>query len=379
MSEFLNHKLQLRRKNETYRSLPLKEHLLDFCSNDYLGFARSQQLPQLAQQYVQSFSKAGATGSRLITGNHTFIEQVEQEIAQYHAAEAGLLLNSGYDANLGLLACIADAEDTIISDALVHASIIDGIRLSKAQKRIFRHNDLADLAHHLRLAQGRKFIVVESVYSMDGDLAPLTAIANLALQFDAHLLVDEAHATGVIGPEGKGLVQALGLEKVVLARVITFGKALGVHGAIILGSHSLRDYLINFCRPFIFSTGLPLHSIASIKAAYELLKQSKTERHQLHQNIEHFKNGLRDHPWFDQLIPSDSAIQSLVLPGATLAKDCSQLLEHHGFYAKAIVYPTVAKDSERIRICLHSFNSTQDIDALSDQIKLAESTTRTFG
>lgn len=379
MSTFLEEKIQQRKNENTYRSLPLKDHLVDFCSNDYLGFARSEELKKQGEFYLHDLKKAGATGSRLITGNHIFIESLESQIAQFHNAEAGLILNSGYDANLGLLACIADKTDTIISDQLVHASIIDGIRLSKANRKIFKHNDLQDLESHLKTAVGKIFVVIESIYSMDGDAAPLVEIVELIQKHGAFLIVDEAHATGVFGKNGRGLVHQLQLEKVVFARVITFGKALGVHGAIILGSEKLRNYLINFCRPFIFSTGLPLHSIAAIKAAYHLLSKEEKPLDQLRHLIQLFKQNLRGSLFYKDLIPSKSAIQSLVIPNARNAKAIAKHLEQQGFYAKAIVYPTVAKGSERIRICLHAFNRETEVIELVAQIKLAESLLPTPG
>ncbi|MEM9824087.1 MAG: pyridoxal phosphate-dependent aminotransferase family protein [Bacteroidota bacterium] len=352
---------------------------MDFCSNDYLGLARSPRLSQLTAQFLSHIQKAGATGSRLITGNHSFIEELEQEIAQFHEAEAALLHNSGFDANLGLLSCIATKEDSILSDQLIHASLIDGIRLSKAQKLIFRHNDLQHLEAQLKKAQGQIFVIVESVYSMDGDSAPLLDIEHLCRQYQAHLIVDEAHATGVFGKNGRGLVSELGLTANVFARVITFGKALGAHGAAVLGSHLLRDYLINFSRPFIFSTGLPMHSIASIKAAYLLLAESEPLLVQLKQNIDLLKKELAESVYGSALIPSESAIQCMVIPGAEKAKALAANVERAGFYAKAIVYPTVAKGEERIRFCLHSFNEASEIKKLIACLKLAESAGQTSG
>ena len=274
---------------------------------------------------------------------------------------------------------ISQKEDTIVSDQLVHASIIDGIRLSKANKSIFKHNDIQDLELQLQDVDGQIFIVVESVYSMDGDLALLQKISQLAKKYEANLIVDEAHASGVFGQEGAGLVSELGLENEVFARVITYGKALGVHGAAILGSQLLRDYLINFCRPFIFSTGLPMHSIASIKAAYQLLPKSQEKRRQLQELIQLFKSEIADLGQSYSLIDSNSAVQSLIIPGPNQAKEIAAYLEKQGFYAKAIVYPTVAKGQERIRFCLHSFNQKQEVLSLINSIKLAESLSTTSG
>jgi len=277
------------------------------------------------------------------------------------------------------LSCIARKEDTIISDQLIHASMIDGIRLSKAQKFIFQHNDLAHLESLLKKASGNIFVLVESVYSMDGDMVPLKELVELCQSYHARLIVDEAHATRLFGKNGAGLVCELGLEAFVFARIITFGKALGVHGAAVLGSPHLRNYLINFSRPFIFSTGLPMHSIASVKAAYTLLEQSEEPRENLKSAIQLFKSEIENTAFANVLIPSQSAIQCLVIPGAERAKAIAAKLEEEGIYAKAIVYPTVAKGEERIRICLHSFNKIGEIKRLVQLIKLAESTVSTSG
>ena len=192
-------------------------------------------------------------------------------LADFHKAESGLIFNSGYDANLGLFSCIAKKEDTLICDELIHASIIDGCRLSYANRFRFAHNDVEDLEDKLRRSKGNIFVAVESVYSMDGDMAPLKEIAAVCKKYNASLIVDEAHATGLFGDQGRGLVSQHGLEQEVFARVHTFGKALGCHGAVILGSETLRNYLVNFARSFIFTTALPVHSLIAVKCAYEML------------------------------------------------------------------------------------------------------------
>ena len=229
---------------------------LDFCSNDYLGLASKFDLisPEI-QAEIQGL-KLGSTGSRLITGNSKLAEETEAIIAQFHKAEAALLYSSGFMANVGLMACIAGKDDTIISDDYIHASIIDGIRLSYATKYRFKHNDLEDLETQLQLAKNRIIVVVESIYSMDGDEGPLSKIADLCEKYGALLIVDEAHSTGIYGENGAGLVCQYGLENRVYARVHTFGKALGFHGAAVVGSHVLRDYLINYSRSFIYTTAI---------------------------------------------------------------------------------------------------------------------------
>lgn len=235
--DFLEAALQQRREQHAFRQLRLQEQKTDFCSNDYLGLARSGRVQEDALTISRQLHQVhGSGGSRLLAGNYELAEKAEELLAAFHEAPAGLLYNSGYDANLGLFSCVPQKGDSIVYDQLIHASIRDGIRLSAAQSFSFRHNQLEDLQKKLEnAANTRTFVAVESVYSMDGDLAPLVEIAALCRQYNAHLIVDEAHATGVIGNKGQGLVQALQLAGSCFARVHTFGKAVGCHGAVVLG------------------------------------------------------------------------------------------------------------------------------------------------
>ncbi|MBK0383502.1 8-amino-7-oxononanoate synthase [Pedobacter sp. SD-b] len=341
---------------------------MDFSSNDYLGYARSEDLKMkiAAELKNQPHYLLGATGSRLLSGNLAYAEDLEKEIAKIHRADAGLIFNSGYDANLGLLSSVAQKGDTLICDELLHASLIDGARLSNANRFIFKHNDLNSLTQKLKNAKGNIFIVTESVYSMDGDIAPLKEISALAKKYNAHLIVDEAHALGVIGDDGLGLVQKLGLEKDVLARVFTFGKALGCHGAIVLGSKNLRSYLINFARSFIYTTALPFHSLVAIKMAYQNIK-GKVDIQKLKVNIFLFNSIKTDIS--HQFIESETAIQSLIISGNDACKLLSNKLLRNNFDVKAILSPTVPEGKERLRICLHAYNTIQEIEALVQKIK----------
>ena len=238
--------LQKRKDQSLFRSLRTANSLIDFCSNDYLGFARSQNLEERIQQetnklVADGLHLIGATGSRLLAGNYAYTESLEQSIAAFHKTEAGLIFNSGYDANVGVLASIPQKGDYLITDELIHASMIDGARLSYATRYKFAHNNIDDLEKKIKnclsqAADARIFVAVESVYSMDGDTAHLAEIAQICEQYKALLIVDEAHATGVFGKNGWGLVNELNLEKQVFARIVTFGKALGCHGAVVLGS-----------------------------------------------------------------------------------------------------------------------------------------------
>lgn len=214
-------------------------------------------------------------GSRLLSGNTAFAEELEKYIAQYHHAEAALLFNSGYNANLGLFSALGRKGDTILYDELIHASVHDGMRLSKAECKPFAHNNTVQLKQLLKETTAPVFVAVKSVYSMDGDFAPLKEIGALCKKYNASLIVDEAHATGIFGEKGKGLVTELGLENEVFARLITYGKAMGCHGAAVVGSTLLKNYLTNFARSFIYTTAAPLTNLYAIKSAYDLLQQSE--------------------------------------------------------------------------------------------------------
>lgn len=347
-----------------FRSLQVNENLIDFCSNDYLSFARSENIKKSVEDFLnQNSYLSGSTGSRSISGNTAYAEALEKKIATFHNAEAGLFFNSGYDANVGLFSCIASKGDTIICDELIHASIIDGCRLSHATRFRFAHNDLNDLEKKLIHATGTLFVAVESVYSMDGDSADLKSLVELCEKYNANLIVDEAHSTGVFSKQGKGLVNELGLENRIFARIHTFGKAMGCHGAIILGSDVLRNYLINFARSFIFTTALPMHSLANINFAYEALAGKDFDNSSLHKLIRHFREHLAL-PEGNYLIESNSPIQSVVTGGNERTRAISKLLQLKGFDVRAILSPSVPSGKERLRISLHLHNTEKEIDAL---------------
>ncbi len=296
-------------------------------------------------------------GSRLLAGNYTLIEETELGIAQFHKAPAGLLFNSGYDANTGLLSCVPQRSDTIIYDYLSHASLRDGMRLSLAQSYAFKHNDLEDLQQKLKLAKGNIFVVTESVFSMDGDKAPLLQLIELCEQYKAHVIIDEAHATGVVGESGEGLVQSLGLQNRCFARVHTFGKACGAHGAIVLGSENLKNYLINFSRPFIFTTALPEVSVAAIRASYEIFPHLEKERQHLQQLIKQFQ-----HAKFKfEVFKSETPIQVIIVPGNDAIKKEALQLQKNNLDIRPVLYPSVPKGKERLRIVLHAFNTSEEV------------------
>lgn len=363
VAKMMGEKLLFRKAEGLLRKLQYENKLTDFSSNDYLGLSRSLVLKNLIQQAFQNHPLAlsGATGSRLLSGNSEFTEQLEKEIAGYHQTENGLLFNSGYAANTSLFSCLPEKGDTVIYDEYIHASVIDGIRLSFAQRLKFKHNDLEDLKKKISQSTGNCYVAVESIYSMDGDFADLLSISMICQQYGAFLIVDEAHSFGVTGT---GMVDELKIQSAVFARVITFGKALGLHGAIILGSDLLRDYLINFARPFIYSTAAPFHQTLSIQVAYRHLLAHP----ELSSQLQH-KSSLLSTNLSSESKLLYSAIHCVFISGNQQAISFSEELKENGFDVRPIRSPAVPKGKERLRICVHLHNSDQEILALCDHIK----------
>ena len=356
--------LKERKKQHLLRTLPLPDESgIDFFSNDYLGLAESEELAQKIEEEVQKAPKEnGATGSRLLSGNSSYAEQVEQEVANFHDAEASLLYNSGYTANLGLISSLATRETTLICDELIHASLIDGARLGYSKKVRFKHNNTSDLEQKLKTNQQQKVVIVESVYSMDGDICPLIEVVSLSKKYEALLIVDEAHAVGIYGNKGEGLVQKLGLCDDVLARIITYGKGPGLHGASVVGPQWLKDYQVNFSRPMIFSTAPPIHHFASISAMYNHLADIGDKRKELIEVVNYFIR-LREESkgiWLN----SQSHIQSLIVPGNEEVVALGNKLKKAGINALPIRKPSVAEGAERIRFCLHAYNTKEEVDLL---------------
>jgi len=359
--------LEQRREKGSLRSLKTNYPARDFSGNDYLGFSSTGILSAEVNKCLSSI-KTGSTGSRLISGNSFLYEEVEKEIAKFHHAESALLYNSGYDANLGLLSCVPQKGDLILSDEFIHASLIDGIRLSYAVNYKFKHNDipaLTELIARHKNTYKEIYVVVESVYSMDGDCAPLKEIANLCRESKVHLIVDEAHAIGVFGKNGRGLCEEVNIESDCFARIYTYGKAMGCHGAAIVGSEELRNYLINFSRSFIYTTALPEHSILTIKSAYNLLEHT-SEIQTLKNNIHYFNTLINSHALF---IESKSSIHCKLIPGNKAVQALEEKCSEHNLFVKAIKSPTVKEGRERVRICLHSFNTKQEIELLMELLE----------
>jgi 8-amino-7-oxononanoate synthase len=333
-------------------------------SNDYLALAMHPELKDAITRAVSEDARVASTGSRLLSGNDARWEQLESDFAAFVGAEAALYFPSGYAANIGLLSSVLKPLDTVFSDAANHASLIDGIRLSHAKRVVFPHLDLNYLQDALRneSGSGEKVVVVESIFSMEGDRAPLADLADLCDRFDASLIVDEAHATGVEGNGGRGLIHAAGRPASVLATVHTCGKALAAMGAFVAGSRTLRDFLINHARPFIFATALPPYCAAHVSKALDLVRLADAERARLWQLSEYLRENLRT-GGFD-IGTSDSQIIPLILGSNETAIRFASAVNAAGFDVRAIRPPTVPQGSARLRLSLNASLRIADMDAL---------------
>ncbi|KAK7427612.1 hypothetical protein QQZ08_005887 [Neonectria magnoliae] len=399
-------------RSQLRRLTTVSPGMVDFSSNSYLSLSNhpdvqraylsflNSQLGKPSPLPATSPSLLGSGGSRLLDGNSSFAETLERDISSFHRAPAGLLFNSGFDANVGLFSCVPQPGDVIVYDELIHASVHDGMKLSRAaQKLPFSHNTVAADPTHTgkgiksldvvlqglvvgdqgkELCEGKRnvFIAVEGVYSMDGDVVPLREIVEcVERQFpngNGYVIVDEAHSTGIFGEQGRGLVCDLGLEKRVFARVHTFGKAMGCSGAIVLSSHTTRAYLINYARTLIYTTAMALPALASIKVTYDFLMNNGGEplMRNLQQLMEHthdlFQASCARHNPPPELLrlspdpPTSPIIPLFTSHPRSLAQHCQQA----GFMVRPIVAPTVPEGSERVRICLHAGNTIAEAEAL---------------
>lgn len=368
MTIMIEKKLLQRKKQGNLRMLGVAPPLIDFSSNDYLGLSRSPALAartdrEISQHYSQHM-RFGSTGSRLLTGNSTYAQELERSIAAFHGYEAGLLFNCGYMANVGLLSTMMDSSSTVFFDAAIHASTRDGIRLSGAQAFGFRHNDHDHLESRLKnsISSRNRWICIESIYSTDGSKAPIVEICRLAKYYGALVIVDEAHATGVCGPNGRGLTAEQGLASEIFAQVTTFGKGVGVHGAIVLGSSALKQALVNFAHSFIYTTALPFHTLAAIKSSYTLFPKMEKERCHLHKLIEIYRKHFPD--------SSKTPIQSIRIPGNERARGAARQLSLQGFDVRPLLSPTVRQGEEKLRISLHAFNREEELIKLLHFVKI---------
>lgn len=363
LEDRLKARLQERRHTGTLRSLKLFNQPIDFLSNDYLGLSKI-----LAQSQTQS-PAFGSSGSRLLGGNSAEAESLESFIANWMQCQAALVFQSGYAANQGVFSAVPNRNDLVLYDELAHACIKDGIRLSQAKAYPFKHNNTKNLADKCaRLWDGKSNILVatEALFSMDGDWAPLDEILKLKEVYPIELIVDEAHSVGICCAQGQGRVAQLGLSESVFATIITFGKAPGMHGAAVCGSHTLKEYLVNFSRPFIYTTALPKESYKFIEMGLILLKERALNLQKALNEIIRYFNGKKAasstlSKWFRN---SSSPIQMLDLSSADLAISAAKKLQEMGFALAPVLPPTVPSGKAAIRLTLHSYNTQKEIDEL---------------
>jgi 8-amino-7-oxononanoate synthase len=333
-------------------------------SNDYLGLAANPRLRQAIARAVTEDDRVASTGSRLLSGNHSRWEELEAHFAEFVGTGAALYFSSGYAANIGLLTSVLRPEDTVFSDAANHASLVDGIRLSRAKKVIFPHLDLNYLEDALRgdNATGRKLIVVEAIFSMDGDHAPLPNLIALCDRFGAYLIVDEAHSTGVEGIAGRGCSDSIRSSDRILATIHTCGKAMASMGAFVAGSRTLRDFLINHARSFIFSTALPPYCAAHLREALPLVREADAARAHLRKLGDHLRDQMRVSGL--DCAASDSQIVPLILGPNDIALRVASAVSSAGFSIRAIRPPTVPSGSARLRFSLNANLAMNDIETL---------------
>ena len=339
--------------------------ILLMCSNDYLGLAGHPALRDAARIAMDQYG-FGAGGSRLVSGTSALHHELEQRLAAFKGTEAALVFNSGYAANTGIIPAITQKGDVILSDCRNHASIVDGCRLSKAERTVYRHNDMNHVEYILKESRDArlKLIVTDGVFSMDGDIAPLPELALLAEKYGAILMVDDAHGTGVLGKTGKGTVEHFGLSRGVHIQMGTLGKALGSFGAYVAGNRDLIDFLVNHARSFIYSTALPPSVCAASIAAIDLVEKEPMHREKLWRNRERFVSGLTSLGF--NIGDSVTPIVPILIGDSEQACKAGDKLIEYGVYATAIRPPTVRPGTARIRATVTASHSDQDIDAALD-------------
>lgn len=341
-----------------------KQHL--FSSNSYLDLSSEPRIKKYAGRILNEYG-AGSGGSRLTTGTTRIHMELEQAIAAFKNREAALVFNTGYMANVGILSALTQKGDIIYSDQLNHASIIDGCRLSKADLVIYRHNDMDDLEEKIKAHPGKRGIIVsDGVFSMDGDIVNLPRLTELAGRYGLLSMIDEAHATGVIGATGRGTEEYFGMEGSVDVLMGTLSKAVGGEGGFVCGSRSLIEYLVNKARSFIFSTALSPVSMAADLEGLRLIMEQPERVQKLQENIR-FCCAALNARGIDAA--SETAIIPIIIGGEARAMRVMELLKERGYYISAIRYPTVAKGSARLRLALMSSHTHEDLEGLADALK----------
>jgi 8-amino-7-oxononanoate synthase len=332
-----------------------------FASSDYLGLASHPRLKDAARRAIDRYG-CSASAARLISGNHSLYAQLEEGLAFFKQTEAALVFSTGYQANLGVISALTDSQDVVFSDELNHASIIDGCRLSRAQVRVFPHNDLDALEQLLKAkpAARRKLIMVDGLYSMDGDLAPLQEIVALAEQYGCMTMVDDSHGIGVLGESGRGTAGALGVLGRIDIETGSLAKAMGGFGAYVAGSATLIDYLINRARSFIFTCAMPPAVVATVLEALAVIQEEPERREKLWDNTRYFRRGL-DEAGFDTGPSKTQIIPLMIGQSERTMQFCEELLKR-GVFAQGIRYPSVPHGTERIRLTVTASHSKADLD-----------------
>ncbi len=363
--EEVERRLEELRLQEQDRQLSVASGL-DFSSNDYLGLSQDPSFRAAILDRVSRSTPLTSPSSRLLAGNTPSHLKLEERLGRLKGSEAALVFPSGYQANVGLLSTLIGPGDRVLSDRQNHASIIDGLRLSRCQKVIFPHLDLGAISEALSVPypQGRTFLVTESLFSMDGDIAPLDVYARMAERWGAHLIVDDAHALGVFGEErGSGLTEHFGIEGRASAVVSTFGKALGLYGAFVAAPRPIIEYLVNTCRPFIFSTAVSPLMLAAIQTALDILEQEPQRRERVCSLAHRFRKQLQEHGL--DTLDSAGPIVPVIVGQNREAVAVAQRLQDQGFDVRAIRPPTVAPGTSRLRISVHANHTDEDVDRLA--------------
>jgi glycine C-acetyltransferase len=345
--------------------------LLNLSSNNYLGLSDHPRLKEAAIAAIREYG-CGAGASRLITGTTLLHEQLEQRLAAFKGCERALLFGSGYHANMGVITSFVGATDVVLSDELNHASIVDGCRLSRAERRIYPHRNIAVLAQQLEELErvghsGMRLVVTDSVFSMDGDLAPLAEIATLCERYNALLVVDEAHATGCLGPAGRGLVAQTGIDAESIISINTLSKGFGVIGAFVSGSRLLKEFLTNVARHFIFTTALPPADVAACLAALDILEEDPEIPLRLQRKAAFFRNGLQKLGY--STLASETQIIPLLIGDEMRALHVAEALREHGLYVVAIRPPTVPPGAARIRFSVMLSHTEEDLSFALDAVE----------
>lgn len=346
------------------------QRFLSFCSNDYLGLANHPTLIAAMQQAAGD-SGVGSGASNLITGHHRHHDDLEKKLAKFVKLPAALLFSTGYMANIGVLGALMGRNDAIFADKLNHACLNDGAYFSLAEFNRFPHNDVAALEVLLKSSNAKhKMIAVDAVFSMDGDIAPLSEYLALCEKYDAYLYVDDAHGFGVLGEHGEGSLNHCKLKSPRIIMMATLGKAAGVAGAFVAGEQVVIDYLIQTAKSYVYSTPAPPALSATLSASVSLIEQGDDLRTHLHMLIAYLKDNLLCKKW--QLMPSETSVQPLVVGGNLEALALSEYLQTLGILVPAIRPPTVPVNTARLRISLSAAHSLEDVKALIDAIHQAE-------